>query len=189
MAKFWKDGKADPKRKFRFLVSMGAAEALDIQWWAKTVTLPEFEISEIEHDFLDNKYYYPGRVTWNEVTVTLIDPGAPDMVSKTLKMLSDSGYAIKDKTDLNAPSMITKGKSIDTGLGSLVIEVIDAVGTKVETWTLNNPWIKTVKYGEMDYSSDDIRTIEMTVRYDWAECAFNKPADEPSAQPEDFDPT
>jgi hypothetical protein len=33
--------------------------------------------------------------------------------------------------------------------------------------------------GDLDYSSDDLRTVEMTVRYDWAECVTKDPSGKP----------
>jgi len=46
---------------------------------------------------------------------------------------------------------------------------IDANGNALETWTLNNAWIKKVAFGELDYSSDDINEVTLTIRYDWAD--------------------
>ena len=38
----------------------------------------------------------------------------------------------------------------------------------VETWTLINPWIKDVNFGDLDYSTEDMVNITLTVRYDYA---------------------
>jgi len=46
---------------------------------------------------------------------------------------------------------------------------IDANGNALETWTLNNAWIKTVNFGSLEYGSDDISDVSMTFRYDWAD--------------------
>ena len=35
---------------------------------------------------------------------------------------------------------------------------------------MNNPFIKSAKFGDMDYSNDELRTVEMSIRYDWATC-------------------
>jgi len=42
----------------------------------------------------------------------------------------------------------------------------------LETWALWNAWVKSAKYGDLDYSNDELRTVELTIRYDWAECDF-----------------
>ena len=55
-------------------------------------------------------------------------------------------------------------------LGDVIITIFGAEGGIVEQWVLNNPFIKSAKFGDLDYSSDDLRTVELSVRYDWATC-------------------
>ena len=40
--------------------------------------------------------------------------------------------------------------------------------TIVEQWVLKRAWVKSVDFGELDYTSDDLINIELTIRYDWA---------------------
>ena len=47
----------------------------------------------------------------------------------------------------------------------------DGSNTPVETWQLHNPWITEVNFGSLDYSSDEMVEIELTIRYDWATLA------------------
>ena len=177
---FWKNSSSQPKRNYRWLVSFGSGAGPiqePIKWWAKTVNVPSFDVSEVEHNFLDNKYYYPGRVSWTEITLTLVDPaGDPvDTVAETLNLLSLSGYKIKDNPNGGAGTnaTISKNQATQAGLGDLMIEVLDPNGTAIETWNLNNVFIKAAKFGDLDYSNDELRTIEMTIRYDWAHCTLS----------------
>ena len=162
---FWSTGKTTPKRNFRWLVTMNDR----VQWWAKTVTTPAYEVSEVEHDFMDNKYYYPGRVTWNEISLTLVDPaGDPvDCVQNTLDIIKKSGYNLKEPK--TGQQFISKEKA-RTALKGIKIEVLNGEGLAIETWILKNPFIKSAKYGDLDYSNDDLRTVELSIRYDWATC-------------------
>ena len=58
---FWSEAALQPKRNFRWLLRFGDGGGNEeIVWWAKTVTVPSYDVSETEHDFMDNKYYYPG---------------------------------------------------------------------------------------------------------------------------------
>ena len=41
-----------------------------------------------------------------------------------------------------------------------------------ETWKLKNAWIKSINFGSLDYSSDELITIEVTISYDWCEVEF-----------------
>ena len=172
MANFWTSNNVEPKRNFRFQVQFTGLSAdgdttSDILWWAKTVTTPAFDVSEVEHNYLDNKFYFPGRVSWNEVSLTLVDPISVDAVSQTNKLLEAQGY----KVPANESMVETMSKSKGTvALGSVFITIFGAEGDIVEQWLLNNPFIKSAKFGDLDYSSDDLRTVELTVRYDWATC-------------------
>ena len=168
---FWSSADVEPKRNYRWKVILDGFGGNNILWWAKTVTVPSYDVSEVEHNFFDNKYYYPGRVSWSEVTLTLVDPISPDAVQLTNKLLIDSGYNIPaSPTSANQKATISKAKATTAGFKKLSIHVVNADGFDLEVWTLNNPFIKSAKFGDLDYSNDDLRTVEMAIRYDWASC-------------------
>ena len=80
---FWSEANLDPKRKFRWVVQIAG---LGIgEYIAKTVDKPKFEVSEEEHKFINHTFYYPGRVTWQEVSLTLFSE--PDMIIQAMLKL------------------------------------------------------------------------------------------------------
>jgi len=162
-------GNKEPKRAFRFkIIFNGLADDSGYVWFAKKVAKPKFEISESEHTFLTHKFYYPGRVTWAEIDLTLVDPVSPGATAQLNAMLDAQGYAIPASPNGSYETM-SKGKGA-AACGSIQIEQLDSTGATIERWTLNNPWIKGVQYGELDYSSEDLIEITLTLRYDWAQC-------------------
>ena len=44
--------------------------------------------------------------------------------------------------------------------------------TQTGPYKLWNPFIKSVKYGDLDYSADELVDIELGIRYDWAELSY-----------------
>ena len=134
-------------------------------WYAKSCKKPEISISTIEHNFLNHRFYYPGRAEWSEVTVTLVDPLSPDAAINTAAIIRASGY--NPPKNVSDTTTISKQASV-AAMGSVVISQIDSVGNAVETWTLWNPFVTGVTYGDLDYSSDEMTEITMTIRYDWA---------------------
>jgi len=48
------------------------------------------------------------------------------------------------------------------------LTMVDTTGAATETWTMWNAWPKEVNWGDVDYTSTDIATIEATLRYDRA---------------------
>ena len=174
MAQFWSSGGTEPKRNYRWKVEITGLGAQSLLWWAKTVNVPSFDVSEVEHNHYDNKYYYPGRVSWTEVTLTLVDPISPDAVQETNKLLERSGYGADKKANVANKMTVSKRRGTSVGFKTMFIIAIDAEGNEIEKWKLNNPFIKSAKFGDLDYSNDELRTIEMAVRYDWATCEIIK---------------
>ena len=174
---FWTSAGVEPKRNFRFRVQIGTtnsdgSEFNNIIWWAKTVTTPSFDLGETEHHYLGGKYYFPGKVSWSEVNLALVDPISPDAVGFTNQILINSGYMVPDGTGVDQYHTISKNRSIAAGLEYISIEILKADGEIVEQWTLQQPFIKAAKFGDLDYSNEDLRTVELTIRYDWATCTF-----------------
>ena len=63
----------------------------------------------------------------------------------------------------------SKKRAVDAVGGRMYIHMIDEDGTPIETWSLYNPWIKSVNFGDLDYESDELVNVEVGIRYDWAE--------------------
>jgi len=166
---FWASHESEAKRNYRFKVTLVAFGANSTVWWAKTATLPSFDVSEVEHNHMDNKYYFPGRVSWSTVSMTLVDPISPDATGLLTDMLVKSGYNIPS-TEAKAANKETISKKKAAGLGAVKIEILDAEGDVVEAWELKNPFIQAATFGSLDYSSDDLKEVELTLRYDWATC-------------------
>ena len=160
---FWSNHTSEAKRNYRFKITMlPFGQANSIVWWAKTTSLPSYDVSEVEHNHMDNKYYFPGRVSWTEVSMTLVDPISPDATDLLNKMLVDSGYIVPANENAAAnKSTISKKKA--AGLGMVKIEVLDAEGKEIETWELKNPFIKSAKFGDLDYSSVETSRIDTSL--------------------------
>ena len=166
---FWTNASSatnDPKRGFRFKVSMGDLGQL---WMAKKADRPTLSITESSHDFLNHKFYWPARAEWNEVSITLVDPVLPDIASTLLSFMQNSGYKpIASPEGPNALSSISKSGAM-TQTGDITVQQIDANGNALETWLLKQAWIKEVDFSELDYSNDDLSEITLKLRYDWAQ--------------------
>ena len=121
--------------------------------------------------FFDKQFYFPGRVDWQTVSMTLVDPVSPiDAVAQTNLLLEGMGYNLADSAESAADlSSISKGKA-NGAMGVIQIIQLDSDGNNLEEWELKNPFLKNVKYGELSYESDDLTEIEIEIRYDWATC-------------------
>ena len=182
-ANFWSQASSEPKRQHRFLLSIPLLTVNGVQvqhdYLAKTVTKPSYTISETPHKFLGNTYYYPGAVTWNSVDATLVNAIDPDGNELLYEALYRSGYmdpALQEAyfggggtapAEMQAPT--TPNKSMALGaLGEVKIRELDGLGKTVGTWELKNAWILSAKFGDLDYSGEELLNIELSMRYDYA---------------------
>ena len=158
----------DPKRKFRFTVQfqgVNAAQGGALLWYAKTAAKPSFTIASSEHKYLNHTFYYPGSVTWNTISIAMVDPVDPDMTATLSDIIVQSGYS--PPNDANSLGTMSKAKAAGA-LGRVIITQIDSDGNPLETWTLWNAFIKDVKFGDLGYGEDELTETTVELQYDWA---------------------
>ena len=175
---FWSQAALEPKRQFRFVLVLGAFEKYVIT----KVNRPSFEVGEAEHNYINHKFYYPGRVTWNDVSFSLVDAVRPDTTGILMKMLMASGYRFPN--DADTTRTISKVEAVNA-IGTCAIQVLGASkgpeskeGEVLETLSFKNPWIKSVTMGDLDYGADDILSMDVTMKYDWATLSLGNDSNE-----------
>ena len=75
---FWANKDNAPKRNYRFLMSIEGLGGAANQWIIKKADKPRATVGEAQHQYLNHTFYYPGRVTWEPLAVTLVDPVSPN---------------------------------------------------------------------------------------------------------------
>ena len=166
---FWSQADLEPKRKFRYLLYFAGMP----QFIAKTVTKPSFQVGTTSHSFLQHNFNFPGRVTWQDVSLTLVDAIDPDSTATLYKIIKDAGYVLPPNVsneDLGGTRTITKEGMVNSLGPTVRIDTIGGDGASdiIESWILNNPQIQSVNFDSLDYSSDELLNIQITLKYDWA---------------------
>lgn len=168
---FWSSHVLEPKRNFRFRMNVG-----DVCFYlVKSAGRPNFEISQAEHSYLNHTFKFPGKVTWQDVDVTLVDPIDDNSLEKMKTIIVNSGYHwIREDEILNSSELNTISKkkavealSIGNGKG-LKLQQIDADGRVVDEWSFRNAWISKVTPNELAYENEDLSDITLTITYDFA---------------------
>jgi len=159
---FWSANNVEPTRQYRFTISDGSG----VWWWAKSCDKPSFDIESQELKLINHKFKYPGVATWNDVKVIIVDVGYK--VADLYIALASSGY---DPTGSFNVEGINKREATDAfkNGGNFIIHQIDSDGKILEEWVLKNPWISAVTFGSLDYSNDELVSLDLTIKYDWAE--------------------
>jgi len=169
---FWADPSLEPKRAYRWLVSIRGESDPIPDYIVKSITKPSFSISETSHRFLNHTFYYPGRLEWQTVDMTIVDIVNPDSAEILMKIIRDAGYYAPANQETAGVSM-AKSNAIRQ-LGTVRIKQLladntpTAVPGTAEEWVLNNAWIKDVRFGELSYDSEEMSQISLTLRYDYA---------------------
>jgi len=186
---------ADPKRQHRWLVDITAPElAPMISYVCKKVNKPKMTIGEAEHKFINHTFYYPGGVTYDPISITLVDPANPHSTQALYDLIQVAGYRRPD--DITAaniapgePDVSTMSKRRATGaLGSCIITQMDGDGNAIERLELGNAWIKSVDYGgELSYDTEGLMEITMELRFDYFDLqtfTYQFPASDPGGAAE-----
>lgn len=164
---FWTDNSLEPKRAFRFRVSggsIGLGKSETTYWWnAKKVDKPSFSISSNKYRLINHQINVPGIVTWNPITIELADVGKTiDAILEDLG--AKGGYNPKDLSKDDGISKTYKNGVLET----FTIEQIDGFGKTIEKWSLDSPFISEVRMSSLDYGSDEIISVTLTITYDYA---------------------
>ena len=106
--------------------------------------------------FIINSYRnIAGKLSFSDISVKLHDPIAPSGAQQVMEWIRThyesvsgrAGYADFYKRDLQ-------------------LKMLDPVGTVVELWDIKGAFITQANYGSLTYGSDDIMTIDLTLKID-----------------------
>jgi hypothetical protein len=187
---FWQNSSLEPKRAFKFLLRISGNQTFGVkQFLIKKVTKPSFTISESEHKYLNHSFYFPGKVTWNEISFTIVDTlGMADGTASMVRLFKEMGYDLPSNpdaqgADAQAALRTISKKSAVAAMGQIEIVQLDSDGIEREIWKLNGAWFKDVKFGDLDYDSEDMLNVEVSVRYDNADLKSSGGSNDPAPKP------
>ena len=177
---FWSDPTLDPKRQFKFRVTFdylnSGGTGTDSTYLAQSADRPVYNISDagVVH-YLDKQFYFPGKITWNEVKIKFVDSvglGTTNVSKRTYDYLSQSGWVMPPNAgpQNGAAQMktLSKRRSVNA-TRNVRVDVLDSEGNPVDQWVLKNAFIKSVALNPLAYNAEEVLTAEYTFRYDWAE--------------------
>ena len=165
---FWTENSLEPKRSYRF--RLGSVEGLELgdtgkspYWWsAKKVDKPSFSVASSKYRLINHEINVPGIVSWNAINMEIVDVGKT--VTNLLDQFKSFGYS---PNELDSDKGLAKTKGLDE-IGNIRIEQISGDGEVLETWKLEGAFITEIRFGSLDYSTDEIVTLNLTITYDYA---------------------
>lgn len=171
------------KRKYRWTFVLNSPCGGSIpEYTVKLAARPNLTIEETEINFLHGKMWIPGKGSWETITVTYYDLGGDGGSLTGLWSWLATVYDFTDPVNLKqsskrgnslpAPGSGATGGGIAapgaTGggyAGTGVLTLFDGCGKSMERWTLGGVWPQSINFGDLDFSSSEEVTIELTLRY------------------------
>jgi hypothetical protein len=146
------------KRKNRWLLKIDGVSAQGINALPPSKAgRPSLSIKELEMQHITETVYFPGKIEWKPITLTLYDTKQNE--NPILKWLS-SIYDVKNESRYKYTVGFKKDRA--------VLELYDGCGNVIESWVMEAVWPTSIEFGELDMSMSEVVTVDVTLRYDRA---------------------
>ena len=171
--KFWDSAELEPKRQYKFLLTFTGGKQIS-QYLIKRADKPKFTVNAVQHDFLNHRFFYPGKLIWDPITITVVDVATKTSTGGNtslgiMEAIKASGYNKPTSPSKKAgKTTISKNAATTNGLGTVKLETLNAAGTTVDTWTLANAFGTNVEFGSVDYTIEELVEVTLTLQYDYA---------------------
>lgn len=147
----------EPKMKNRYVMEIDSIPS----YLVKAANRPTIQFETITLDHINVKRKLQGKADWQDLTITLYDPIVPSAAQKVM-----------DWIRLGHESITGRRGYADFYKKDITFYLLGPVGDKIEQWTLKGAFIQQANFGELDFSSNEVSTIELTLSYDYAILEF-----------------
>jgi hypothetical protein len=154
-----------PKLKFRFRASFlnfGVSQnVIEMTKQVMEVKRPTVQFGDITIDVYNSKVKLAGKPEWTDITVMLRDDAGGN-VSKLV------GEQLQKQFDFMEQASAASGIDYKFQLNYEVLDGGNGANQPnvLETWELYGCFISQVDYGDLNYSTNDPATINLTIKYD-----------------------
>ncbi len=146
----------EPKTANHFILSVEGIPSFLI----KASGRPQISFGDIVIDHINVKRKLKGKAEWADLSITLYDPIVPS-----------GAQAVIEWIRLSHESVTGRDGYADFYKKDVTIDVLGPLGDKVEQWTLKGAFISSANFGTLDWATDGIVNIEVTLKMDY--CILN----------------
>jgi len=154
-------GILQPKQKYRFRATFqnfGENNGLrEMTANVMTCTRPKFTFEDIKLDSYNSVAWIQGKHSFETIELKLRD-------DITNSVISSVGAQVQKQMNFYEQTSATAGINYKF---SMTIDSLDGTDADaLESWNLEGCWITGAQYDEGDYSSGEVMTVTLTLRYD-----------------------
>lgn len=125
--------------------------------YAKEATLPTFTVGVETNQGASLEYKFAKNVKWDDVKVTFYDNVG------LLQILREWRRTVwTSQQGLRTPEEYKKISQLD-------VLTPDWDANNATTWKLYGSWPSTIRHGDLTYTGSDVKIVEVTVTYDFAD--------------------
>lgn len=146
----------EPKQNFRFEMEIDAIPHASIT--VHTSDFPNMDNSETVVEQFNYQFYVKGKSKWQTITVGIYDPISPNLAQQLYAWQTAGHHSEDGRTDQYAVDMYTTCYLYD----------MDPSGAIVNTWQLKECYAQSINWGSGDWSAEEVKNIELTLRYNGA---------------------
>jgi len=154
-----------PKLKYRFRVSFEnfgiSKPTTELTKQVISCARPNLTFEAIDVPIYNSTVKLAGKASWADITCSVRD----DASGSVSKLVGEQLQKQMDFLEMASASsgidykFLTKLQILDGGNGA-------AEPVVLETWELYGCYLSAANYGDLNYGSNEVATIEMTIRYD-----------------------
>jgi len=126
---------------------------------AKDMTLPVFNVSKENVPGASLEYKFAKSVNWDDIKISWYDTvGMIDVIRRWRESVWTPNSGLQPASDYKKESRVTTyspDRKNDTA------NDVD--------FLLHNSWPSIIRHGDLSYTNSDIKLIDVTLTYDWAE--------------------
>ena len=146
----------EPKRKNRWVLEFPTDLGIE-EWMVSTASRPSMTIGEVEIPYMKTSSWVAGRVTWENFDVTFIDSIGPSTSQAIMKWIYQC--VVPESGRMGFAASYKK---------ELVLKLLGPAGTEVEKWVIRGAWPVSASFGDLDYSSEDLTDVTVSIKFDYA---------------------
>jgi len=147
----------EPKMKNRYIMEIDGIQS----YLVKAGNRPQINFEVVTLDHINVKRKLKGKGEWQDLEITLFDPIVPS-----------GAQAVMEWVRLSHESITGRDGYADFYKKDIDIYMLGPVGDKIEQWKLKGAFISQANFGDLDFSSNDVAEITLTLSYDYAILEF-----------------
>jgi hypothetical protein len=147
----------EPKRQNLYIMEIEGIPSYLI----KAANRPSLQFNVTTLDHINVKRKLKGKGEWQDITLTLHDPIVPS-----------GAQAVMEWIRLSHESITGRDGYADFYKKDIDIYMLGPVGDKIEQWKIKGAFISSANFGSLDWATDDVAQIELTISMDYCILEF-----------------